>query len=160
MTKKEKDEMQRWCETFREREGRDLSAEELASMLEGIGWPMPKPKTAHELLAKQVAQAEAEEVVYDEVLGDSVGKNICYTTEVEGKQKTLWGELDKATREKMDSHKTILRDQSVGDVYEATKKCMRWNRLHPTEQPVLFDTDFGPDMDWKLNAPKRDEDAA
>jgi hypothetical protein len=159
MTKKEKAEMQRWCQTFRDREG-DLSADELALRLEGIGWPMPKAQTSHELLAKQVAQAESEEVVYDEVLGDTVGKNICYTTEVDGKQKTLWGELDTATRKKMDSHKTILRDQSVGDVYEATKKCMRWNRLHPGEQAVLFDADFTLDMEWKLNAPKGKRDAA
>lgn len=159
MTKKEKAEMQRWCQKFRDEEG-DLSADELALRLETIGWPMPKAKTSHELLAKQVAQAESEEVVYDEVLGDTVGKNICYHTEVEGKHKTLWGELDTATRTKMDSHKTILRDQSVGDVYEATKKCLRWNRLHPAEQPVLFDTDFGPDMLWKMNAPRQEKDAA
>jgi hypothetical protein len=160
MGKKEKAEMQRWCQLFREQAGHDLSADELASKLEGIGWPMPKAQTSHELLAKQVAQAESEEVVYDEVLGDTVGKNICYTVEIEGKQKTLWGELDNATREKFDSHKTILRDQSVGDAYEATKKCMRWNRLHPNEQPVLFDPDFTLDVEWKLNAPKRDKDAA
>lgn len=152
--------MQRWCRTFRQREGRDLSKFEIASMLEAIGWPMPKPSTPHELLANQVARAEAEEVVHDQVLGDSVGRNICYTVEVAGKQTTLWGELDTATRKKMDTHKTILRDQSVGDVYEATKKCMRWNRLHPGEQPVLFDSDFGPDMEWKLNAPKGKKDAA
>lgn len=160
MGKKEKAEMQRWCQQFREEAGHDLSADELASKLEEIGWPMPKAKTSHDLLAKQVAEAESEEVVYDEVLGDTVGKNICYTVEVEGKPKTLWGELDPATRQKMDSHKTILRDQSVGDAYEATKKCMRWNRLHPTEQPVLFDLDFTLDVEWKLNAPKRDKDAA
>lgn len=160
MGKKEKEEMQRWCRRFREEAGHDLSADELASKLEEIGWPMPKAKTSHDLLAKQVAEAESEEVVYDEVLGDTVGKNICYTVESEGRPKTLWGELDPATRTKMDSHKTILRDQSVGDVWEATKKCMRWSRLHPGEQPVLFDPDFTLDMEWKLNAPKRDEDAA
>jgi len=159
MTKQEKAEMQRWCPTFRDEEG-DLSADELALRLENIGWPMPKAKTSHELLAKQVAQAESEEVVYDEFLGDTVGKNICYTAEVEGKVKMLWGELDPATHEKMDSHKTILRDQSVGDVYEATKKCMRWNRLHPDEQPILFDADFTLDMEWKLNVPKGKRDAA
>jgi hypothetical protein len=155
-----KAEMQRWCQTFRDREKRDLSADELASRLEAVGWPMPKPKTPHELLAKQVARAENEETIWDDVLGDSVGKNICYTVEVNGKQTMLWGELDPATWTKMDIHKTILRDQSVGDVYEATKKCMRWSRLHPGEQAVLFDPDFGPDMDWKLNAPKRKKDAA
>ena len=155
-----KAEMQRWCHTFREREGRDLSKYELALKLEAIGWPMPKPKTPHEILANQVARAENEETIFDDVLGDVVGKNICYTSEVEGKQVTLWGELDTATHKKMDIHKTILRDQSVGDVYEATKKCMRWNRLHPGEQAILFDPDFGPDMDWKLNAPKGKKDAA
>jgi hypothetical protein len=100
MTKEQKQEMQRWCRTFREREDRDLSKDELASMLEAIGWPMPTPATPHELLANQVGRVEAEEVVYDEVLRDSVGKNICYTIEIAGHQTTLWGELDTATRQK------------------------------------------------------------
>jgi hypothetical protein len=146
-------ELQRWSRVFREREGRDLSSHEIAEMLKAEGWPMPKPKDEIDLLAKQVSDAEGEETIYDEVLGDSVGRNICYKVEgPDGKQITLWGELDTSTRKKMDGHKTLLRDQSVGDVYQATIKCMRWNRLHPGEQQILFEPDFTPDMEWLLAA--------
>lgn len=147
-----KEEMNRWIRDFREKEDRDLSADEISTMLESVGWPMPKPKTAHEMLAKQVAEAQAEEMIYDDVLNDSVNRNICYPVESDGKQIMLWAELDTATRKKVEKNKTLRRDQSVGDIYQGTLICMRWSRLHPNEQPVLFDADFVPDMEWRLSA--------
>lgn len=158
VTKKE--EMNRWIRDFREKEKRDLSSDEIATMLEDIGWPMPKPKTPHEMLAKQVAEAQGEETVYDEVLQEHVARNICYTTEVAGKQTTLWTDLDRATRRKMEGHKTILRDQSVGDVYQGTLKCMRWSRLHPDQPELKFEADFTPDIEWLLAAKKVRQKAA
>lgn len=147
-----KAEMNAWIRTFREKENRDLSASEISTMLEQIGWPMPKPKTPHEILAKQVAAAQAEETVWDEVLREHVGRNICYHAEVEGKTVMLWAELDPATRNKADNHKTLLREQTVGDVYHGTLKCMRWSRLHPDQEPLHFEPDFTPDIEWRLNS--------
>ena len=147
-------ELQRWCREFREREGRDLSSHEIAEMLERIGWPMPKPKDPIDILAKQVSEAESEETVFDEVLGESVNRNICYPVESDGKQPPLWTELDTATRSKVEKNKTLRRDQMVGDAFQSTLILMRWNRLHPNEEPVQIELDLGLDVEWKLNALK------
>lgn len=156
-------EIQRWSRVFREREGRDLSAHEIAEMLKKQGWPMPKPKDPIDILAKQVSEAEAEETVYDEVLGESVNANICYPVESnsksDGKQAHLWTELDTATRSKVELNKTLRRDNMVGDAYQSTLILMRWNRLHPKEEPVQIDLDLGPDVEWRLAA-KEKTDAA
>ena len=153
-------EMQRWSRTFREREGRDLSADEIASMLEANGWPMPKPKTPHEILAKQVSESQGEEVIYDDVLNESVPRNICYPVESNGKQIMLWTDADAASRKKIEKNKTLRRDQMVGDAYQTSLILMRWNRLHPEEEPVQIDLDFGPDVEWRLNTPKAKKNAA
>lgn len=158
MTKKQ--EMQRWCRTFREQEGRDLSNHELAHRLKGIGWEMPKPKDPLDLLAKQISDAEAEEMVFDEELNDSVNRNICYQVDVNGEKVTLWTELDTATRNKVEKNKTLRRDQMVGDAYSSSLILLRWNRLHPKEEPVQMDLDFGPDVEWRLNTPKAKKRAA
>lgn len=78
-------EIQRLRRVFQEREGRDLSAHEIAEMLKAMGWPMPKPKDPTDILAKQVSEALSEEMVYDEVLGESVNRNICYPAPSGGK---------------------------------------------------------------------------
>jgi hypothetical protein len=148
----QKAELNAWIRKFRAEAKRDLTSDEIAQKLEEAGWPMPKPKTPHEILAKQVSDAQSEETIYDEVLGEHIGRNICYQDEIGGKIYTLWGELDTATRKKAEKHKTLLRDQSVGDVYHATLKCMRWSRLHPEQPELKFEADFTPDIEWRLAA--------
>jgi hypothetical protein len=155
-----KQEIQRWSRHFREQEGRDLTGHEIAEMLQKQGWDMPKPKTAIEILAKQVSEAEAEEMVFDEVLGESVNANICYQVASEGKQKVFWTDLDTATRRKVEKNKTLRRDNMVGDAVQSTLILMRWNRLHPNEEPVQLDLDLRLDVEWRLNAPKEDRGAA
>jgi hypothetical protein len=158
-------EIQKWKRIFLEREGRDLTAHEIAEMLEKQGWPMPRPKAAIEILAKQVSEALSEETVFDEVLGESVDANICYQArsggKSDGKQAPLWTELDTATRDKVELNKTLRRDGMVGDAYRSTLIIMRWNRLHDDEEPVQLDLDLGPDVEWRLAAKEKpDADAA
>lgn len=156
-------EIQRWKRTFQEREGRDLSAHEIAEMLEGIGWPMPKPKSQLDILAKQVSEALSEEKVFDEVLGESVDANICYPAESDGKsdgkQTYRWTEADTASRDKVEANKTLRRDNMVGDAYQSTLILMRWNRLHPKEEPVQLDLDLGLDVEWRLAAREKSDAA-
>lgn len=156
-------EIQRWQRVFREREGRDLSAHEIAEMLKAIGWPMPKPKDPIDILAKQVSEALSEETVFDEVLGESVNANICYPAESggksDGKQDYRWTGLDTATRDKVEKNKTLRRDNMVGDAYQSTLILMRWNRMHPKEEPVQLDLDLGPDVEWRLAAREKSDAA-
>jgi hypothetical protein len=156
-------EIQRWRRVFQEREGRDLTAHEIAEMLEKMGWQMPKPKSAIDMLAKQVSEALSEEMVFDEVLGEPVNANICYPAppggKLDGKQGHLWTELDTATRDKVEMNKTLRRDNMVGDAYQSTLILMHWNRKHPKEEPVGLDCDLGPDVEWRLAAREKSDAA-
>lgn len=157
-------EIQRWKRVFQEREGRDLTAHEIAEMLKAIGWPMPKPKDPIDVLAKQVSEALSEETVFDEVLGEPVSVNICYPVEPgsksDGKPDYRWTGLDEAPRDKGEMNKTLRRDNMVGDAYKSTLILMRWNRMHPKEEPVQLDLDLGPDVEWRLAAKEQSSDAA
>jgi len=156
-------EIQRWKRVFQEREGRDLSAHEIAEMLKATGWPMPKPKDPIDILAKLVSEALSEETVFDEVLGEPVNANICYPAESssksDGKQDYRWTELDTATRDKVEMNKTLRRDNMVGDAYASTLILMRWNRMHPKSEPVQLDLDLGPDVEWRLAAREKSDAA-
>lgn len=147
-------ELQRWARTFREREKRDLSAHEIAEFLKAEGWPMPQPKDPIDILAKDIASAQREEMIFDEVLGESYNANICYPVDKGEKQLVLWGELDRADRKKVVKNVALRRDQVVGDLVQVEINVRHWNRINPNETEVQVELDFGPDVEWKLNTPK------
>lgn len=153
MSKKE--EMQRFARYYREQEGRDVTMQEVAQAAALKGWPLPKPKEPIEILAKEFAQAEREEMFFDEVLGESYNANICYQVQSSGKQLMFWSDIDKANRDKIVKNAALHRDQMVGEAVQATINLMHWNRLHPDEKPVQMELDFGPDVKWRLNQPKK-----
>ena len=35
-----------------------------------------------------------------------------------------------------------------------------WNRVNPSEEPINMVLDFGPDVEWELNAPLQGDDKA
>jgi hypothetical protein len=153
-------EMQRFARWYREKVGYDASMQEVALAAKAAGWPMPKPKDPIDLLAKAFAEAEREEMRYDEVLGASYNANICYQVQKGDKQITLWGDTDKADLNKIEKNKTLRRDQVVGDLLQIKINLLHWNRINPDQKPVDIELDFTPDIEWKLNAPKEGNQAA
>ncbi len=121
---------------------------------------MPKPKDPIDILAKEFAVAEREEMLFDEVLGESYNANICYQIPTGDKPQTYWVDTDKADRKKIEKNKTLRRDQVVGDLLQIKINLMHWNRINPNEEPVQIELDFAPDVEWKLNTPKEDDRAA
>lgn len=152
--------MQRFARYYREKVGRDATMKEVAEAAVKAGWPLPKPKDPVELLAKEFSKAESEEIKHDEVTGDPYRANICYD---EAQGRRVWGDIDKASRDKMHKNYILRRENMVGDGLQLTLDLNHWNRINPADAPIEADLDLTDDVLWKLNAPKEgdeDEEAA
>ena len=155
-----KEQMQRFARYMREKEGRDLTSQELAQAAKSAGWKMPKPKDPIDILAKEFAEAERDEIKYDEETGDPYRANISYKLTQGGEVKTFWGDIDKASREKMLANVALRREQMIGDGLQLTRDANHWNRINTDKEPVQVELDFTDEVQWKLNTPKQDEEAA
>jgi hypothetical protein len=54
----------------------------------------------------------------------------------------------------------VDRQQMVGDGLQLTLDAMYWSGINPNEEPIVLPMDLGPDIEWRLNAPDDDEEAA
>lgn len=150
-----KEQMQRFARYMREKEGRDLTSQEIALAAKLAGWKLPKPKDPLDILAKEFAEAERDEIKYDEETGDPYRANICYKL-TQG-DVPRWGDIDKASRDKMIRNVALRREQMIGDGLQLTRDANHWNRINPKEEPVQVELDFTDEVQWKLNAPKEGE---
>lgn len=120
----------------------------------------PKPKTPAALLAELLSSAAREESGKDEVTGRPYRKNLAVTTWQGGDQMTIWHTLDDAPRPVAEKGLKQRREQVVGDVVSMADDADRWNRLHPTEQPIQLPLDFEFDVLLAHHAPADDEELA
>lgn len=154
-------EMQSIIRRYREETGEEaIDMHDVAKYAVRMGWPLPKPKTAIDLLAEQFSSAAREEVRRDEVTGRPYRANLAVTTWQGPQQLTLWTDIDVAPRKF--AHKSFQqrREQMVGDAVQLTFDVMHWNRVNPTEEPIQMPMDFTDDVQWRINAPDSDQEAA
>lgn len=154
-------EMQSIIKRYRADKGKDsVDMHEVAKYAAGMGWPLPKPKTALERLAEQFSGAAREEMRKDEVTGRPYRANLAVTTWQGQIQTTLWTDIDVAPRHV--AHKSFQqrREQVVGDVVQLTFDVMHWNRVNEIEEPIDMPVDFTDDVLWKINGPDESEEAA
>jgi hypothetical protein len=155
-----KEQMQRFYRYYREKVGRDVTMQEVALAAKNAGWIMPIPKDPIELLANEFSAAAREETRKDKVLGESYRANIAYRQQQGDKSITLWGDIDNAPRKNMVKNVALRREQMVGDALQLTIDARHWNRVNPNEEPIQPELDFTDDVEWRLNAPKEEKDAA
>ena len=134
---------------------------EVAAEAKRLGWKMPQPKTPLELLAAQFSDSQREEVRKDEVTGRPYRANLAVSTWQGTAQTVLWTDIDVAPRHVAHKSLTQYREQMVGEAVKMTDTADHWNRMHPDEEPLQMELDFGPDVEWARNAPpESDEEAA
>lgn len=154
-------EMQLIIKRYREETGRDsVDMHDVSKYAVGMGWPLPKPKTALERLAEQFSSAAREEVRRDEVTGKPYRANLAVTTWQGSAQMTLWTDIDVAPRHIAHRSFQQRREQTVGDVVQLTFDVMHWNRINEKDEPIVMPTDYTDDVQWKLNAPDENKRAA
>ena len=146
---------------YRERTGSDsVDMHEVAKFAMEMGYQMPKPKSAVDMLAEQLSAAAREEVRRDSVTGQPYRANLAVVQWVNGAQLTLWHDIDVAPRRI--AHRAFIqrRDQMVGDAVQLTLDVNHWNRVNEQEEQIVMPLDFTEDVEWRLNAPDQDSRAA
>jgi hypothetical protein len=152
-------ELQRLIRKFKEETGdKEVDMHKVAGWLAKMGWKLPAPKTPLELLAGELSSAAREEFRQDPRTGRSYRANHAYTVSQGGQQLHLWVDIDEAPRFPMLKSLQKRREQTVGDLFQCTIDAEHWNGIHPEEEPIVIETDLGPDVEWKKNAP--DDEAA
>lgn len=158
---KKSQEMQSIIKRYKEASGNSsVDMHEVAKFAVGMGWPLPKPKTAIERLAEQFSGAAREEVRRDEVTGRPYRVNLAVTTWQGNQQTTLWHDIDEAPRPIAQRSFQQRREQMVGDAVQLTFDVMHWNRVNEVEDPITMEMDFTDDVQWRLNGPSDEEKAA
>ena len=154
-------EMHTIIKLYREATGKDsIDMHEVARYAAGIGWPLPKPKTALDRLAEQFSSAARTEMRKDEVTGRPYRANLAVTTWQGSQQSTLWTDIDVAPRHIAHRSFQQRREQMIGDAVQLTFDAMHWNRINEGENPIEMPMDFTDDVMWRMNGPSDEEKAA
>ncbi|WP_121325007.1 hypothetical protein [Paraburkholderia sp. RAU2J] len=111
-------------------------------------------------LTEQFSEGAREETRRDEVTGSPYRVNLAVTTWQGKEQMTLWTDIDAAPRHI--AHKSLVqrREQMVGDAVQLTFDVMHWNRINDVEDPINMPLDLTDDVEWQINAPDKDAEAA
>ena len=156
-----KQEMQSLIRAYRASSGnQEVDMHEVAKFAAAKGWPLPKPKSALDLLAEQFSDAAREETRRDEVTGRPYRVNHAFTERAGPQQMTFWVDIDEAPRPIALKSFYQRREQMVGDAVQLSFDVEHWNRVNEAEQPIVMEMDFTDDVEWRKNAPHEDQRAA
>jgi hypothetical protein len=154
-------EMQRLIRHYKDvTQKTEVNMHDVAQFAASKGWPLPRPVTALDRLAKEFSQAAREEIRHDKKTGKPYRANHAITEGYGAKQLTLWVDIDEAPRKPMLKSLVQRREQMVGDGLQLTLDAMHWNNIHPTEEPIKLPLDLTDDVEWRLNAPDEGEKAS
>lgn len=158
-TKKEK--MQDFVRFYREKTGKiSVDMREVAEYAHQMGWQLPKPKSAVDLLAAQFSESQREEVRKDSVTGRPYRANLAVTEWQGNTQTVLWTDIEVASRKVAHRSLTQYREQMIGEAVHMKLTADHWNRINPSEEPINMMLDFTDDVTWRLAVPIDDDKAA
>ena len=149
--------MQRFIRLYKDETGKrapDMHA--VAKYAEQKGWPLPAPKSAIDLLAREFSQAARQETRKDKETGLPYRANQSFSEKQDDKQLTLWVDTDEATRHQMLKASVTRREQMIGDGLQLTFDVEHWNRVNPKEEAIQMLMDLTPDIEWRMNSPLED----
>jgi len=137
----------------------EVDLHELVRFAEKNGWPLPIPPDPRDLLAKQFADALREEIRYDgETKRPYKPNHAIKKRRGDGRQMSLWIDVEEASRDQMVKALKTYRDQMVGEAFIGTNTADHWNRINPDQQKLDFVKDFTEDVLERQNAPDEHEE--
>lgn len=155
-------EMQIIIRRFKEETGcEEIDMQDVAAYAAKLGWKLPQPKSPLEMLAKQFTDAARDEIEHDPKTGRPF--RVYHAVPVGNRNQGNffhWIDIREAPRRRM--HKSLVnrREQMVGDGLQLTLDAMYWNSINPNEEPILLPMDLTPDIEWRLNTPDENDEAA
>jgi hypothetical protein len=154
-------DMQRFIRHYKEATGeREIDMHKVAEYAKTMGWKMPMPPSDIDLLAKQFTEAAREETDYDNKTGRPY--RVYHAIPQNSGQLNLFVYVDiqDATRNQMLKSTVKRREQMVSDGVQLTFDLEHWNRINPSEEPIVLPMDLTPDIEWRKNAEDDDDKAA
>lgn len=135
----------------------DIDMHKVAELAARMGWTTPKPPDPIDLLAKDFSRAAREDIRHDDSIGRPYRGYHAIKYSQGSEQLVLWVDIDEANRKKMSMSLTQRREQMVGDALQVSYDADHWNAVHPDEEPINIELDFGPDVEWRKNSPTEDD---
>lgn len=154
-------ERQRFIRYYKDQTGKtEVNMRDVAKFAVSKGWKLPIPPDPLDMLAQEFTQSAREEIRKDPVTKRPYRANHAISVTQGQEQMHLWIDIDEATRAQMLMSLVKRRDQMIGDGLQLTLDEDHWNRINPNEEPIRLPMDFGPDIEWRLNAPDEGEQAS
>lgn len=118
------------------------------------GAKLPSPKTAKELFVTQLSDAARNEYKTDSKTGYSYRVNHALRVQnKDGRQHTLWVDIEDASRNQMLTSLTNRRQQMVGDAVQLKIDEEIWNNRNQDQESIELVMDLTYDVEERLNAP-------
>ena len=148
-----KQQLQALAHLYRKETGiQAVNPKDLADWASSRGCKPPIPRTPAQLLAAQFSDAMREEYAKDEVTGHPYRVNMAVVEYDGDEQVSLFMENDFAPRAFAHKSCNRRREHIASEVTQLHLDAARWNRMHPTEEPIQMELDYTFDVELKLNA--------
>jgi hypothetical protein len=129
----------------------EIDMHEVAAYAHKKGWPLPPQISGLDRLAKEFSRAAREETRTDSKTGESYRVYHAYPKEGGGQGDFRWMDIDEAPRKVMHKSTTMRREQVVGDMVQLTLDLKHWNRINPSEEPIVLVSDLTEDINERLS---------
>lgn len=158
-------ERQKFIRLYREETGRsEIDWHEVAEFALKKGWPLPKPRSALDLLADQFRDAARQEVRKDRKSGLPYrGYHAVPSSASQG--AFFWIDIDdpETTASNMRKSAVMRREQMVDDGVQLSLDLDHWNSNRPDEEKIELPMDITPDIEWRkasMGDDSEDDEAA
>jgi hypothetical protein len=158
----ERQEMQRFLRHYKDKTGEnELDMHKVAQFATQNGWPLPKPISPIDMLAKKFKDAARDEINHDSKTGKPYRVYHAVPTGGDGQMSLfVYVDIDEAPRKVMLKSAVNRREQMVSDGLQLTFDLDHWNSVNPSEEPINLPMDLGPDIEWRKNTPDDDKEVA
>lgn len=154
-------DMQRLIRHYKDKTGEtEVDMKKVAVFALNMGWEMPVPKSAVEILAKQFTNAAREETRNDRSTGRPYRANHALPIKQGAETLHLWIDIDEAPRWKMHKSLSLRREQMVGDGTQLIYDADHWNAIYPDEEKIHMEMDLTFDIELRKHADDVDDEAA
>jgi hypothetical protein len=107
----------------------------------------PRPEDLRKIYRRQVSTALRQVYRTDEE-GNTYRAKQCVTTTEEGKQLTLWFDVDKKGTARLRQKAIKQRREGIAnDVFRAVSDVAHMNHAYPNDEPIQFEMDFTEDYE-------------
>lgn len=111
------------------------------------GKMVPRPEDVRKIFRRQVSTALRQVHRTDE-RGTTYRAKQCVTIAEEGKQRTLWFDVDRNGTPRLRQRAVKQRREAIAnDVYRAMSDVEHMNYAYPSDEPIQFELDFTEDYE-------------